>query len=65
MSEPQHKPSFWRSIRAVAWSMFGVRKGSEWREDFAQIKPLHILAVGVVAIFALVIALIVLVNWVV
>jgi hypothetical protein len=58
-------PSFWRTVKAVAWSMLGVRKGSEWDKDAAQITPLQIMAVGVVAIFALVIALIVFVNWVV
>ena len=49
----------------MAWALLGVRKGSEWRQDFAQIQPLHMVAVGVIAIFALVLLLIVIVNWVV
>ena len=48
----------------MAWALLGVRKGSEWRQDFAQIQPLHIVAVGLVAIFALVLLLIAVVHWV-
>lgn len=62
--EPK-RPSLWRSLVAMAWALLGVRKGSEWRQDFAQIQPLHMVAVGVIAIFALVLLLIVIVNWVV
>lgn len=66
MSEHEpHPPSLWRSIVAMAWAFLGVRKGSEWHKDSAQIKPLQIVAVGVVAIFALVLLLIWIVNWVV
>lgn len=49
----------------MAWALLGVRKGSEWRKDFAQIQPLHIVAAGVVAIFVFVLLLIAIVNWVV
>ena len=63
---PAPKPaSLWRSLKAMAWALLGVRKGSEWQEDAAQIQPLHIVVVGVVAIFVLVLLLIALVNWVV
>lgn len=49
----------------MAWALLGVRKGSEWHKDSAQIKPLQIVAVGLVAIFAFVLLLIAIVNWVV
>ena len=58
-------PSLWRTVKAVAWSMFGVRKGSEYQKDIDGAGPLHIIAVGLVAIFALVLLLMALVNWVV
>lgn len=64
-SRPQHPPSLWRTAKAVAWSVFGVRKGSDYHEDIQQLRPLHIIAVGLVAIFVLVLGLIVLVHWVV
>ena len=59
------KPSLWRTFQAVAWSFLGVRKGSEFDKDIAQINPLHIIAVGLVSTFLFVIGLIVFVNWVV
>ena len=49
----------------MAWALLGVRKGSEWHKDSAHIKPLQIVAVGVAAIFVLVLMLIAIVNWVV
>ena len=26
--EPRRPPSVWRTVRAVAWSLFGVRRGA-------------------------------------
>lgn len=49
----------------MGWALLGVRKGSEWDKDAANITPLQIVAVGVIAIFVLVLLLIGLVNWVV
>ena len=65
MTAPQGKQPWWRSVKAVAWSLLGVRKGSEWQKDAAHIQPLHVVAVGLVAIFAFVLLLILVVNWVV
>ena len=63
---PEPRPtSLWRSFKALAWALLGVRKGSEWHKDAAHIQPLHIVLVGVVAIFAFVLLLIGIVNWVV
>lgn len=61
----QRKGSLLRTVRAVAWSMIGLRKGSEYQQDVEKINPLHIIAVGLAAIFLLVVGLIGLVNWVV
>ena len=59
------KPSFWRSLKMVAWSFFGIRKNSESQQDVAQVNPFHIIVVGIAGAFVLVLGLIVLVNWVV
>lgn len=59
------KTSLMRSIKAVAWSFLGIRKGSEFQEDIDKITPLHVLGVGLVAVFLFVISLIALVNLVV
>jgi hypothetical protein len=56
--------SFIRTVKAVAWGFFGVRKDSAYREDIAKLTPLHIVAVGLVAVILFVIGLIVLVKFV-
>jgi Protein of unknown function (DUF2970) len=61
----QRKASFLQTMRAVAWSFFGIRKGSEYRKDVAELNPLHVVIAGVVAAATFVIALVVLVNWVI
>ena len=57
--------SFWRSIKLVGWSFFGIRKSSESQEDMARVNPFHIIVVGIAVAFIFVVGLIVLVNWVV
>ena len=59
------KVSLLRSVKAVAWSFLGIRKSSEFQEDIDKITPLHVLGVGLVAVFLFVISLIFLVNLVV
>jgi hypothetical protein len=61
----ERQGSLWRTVRAVAWSLIGLRKGSEYEQDVAKLNPLHIIVVGLVAVFLLVVGLIVLVNWIV
>jgi hypothetical protein len=58
------KTSIWRTVKAVAWSFIGLRKGSEYQKDIEKLNPLHIVVVGLVGIFLLVLALIGIVKWV-
>ena len=62
---PLRSGSFWRSIKVVAWSFFGIRKSSESQEDMARVNPFHIIVVGIVGAVIFVLGLIALVNWVV
>ena len=64
-TEPKSGGSFWRSVKMVAWSFFGIRKSSESQEDMARVNPFHIIVVGIAGAVIFVIGLIVLVNWVV
>ena len=66
-SEAAHerKGSLGRTIKAVAWSLIGLRKGSEYQKDVEKLNPLHIVAVGLGAVLLLVLGLIALVNWIV
>ena len=63
--EVLRKGSLLRTMKAVAWSLIGLRKDSEYRNDLERINPLHIIAVGLIAIFALVAFLIVAVKLIV
>ncbi|SDP55814.1 Protein of unknown function [Rhodoferax sp. OV413] len=64
MSTPA-KSSFLRTVKAVAWSFVGIRKRSGFEDDLAKISPLHVIAVGLVAVLLIVLGLVVFVNWVV
>ena len=54
-----------QTVKAVAWSFVGIRKQSGYEDDLAKINPLHVIAVGLVAVLLIVVGLVVLVNWVV
>ena len=62
---PKQKSSLLRTVKAVAWSFIGLRKGSEFAEDVKQLNPLHIVAVGIAGAVVLVLALVAVVHWVV
>jgi hypothetical protein len=59
------KGSLLHAFRAVAWSFFGIRKGSEYEKDVTQLKPVHVVVAGVVAAALFVLAIVLLVKWVV
>jgi Protein of unknown function (DUF2970) len=59
------KGSWRRSFQAVAWSFFGIRKGSDYKNDVDQLNPKHVIVAGLVAAAVFVGALVMLVNWVV
>jgi hypothetical protein len=58
-------PSFGRTLRAVLWSFFGVRKSKDLERDASELKPLHVVIVGVLVAALFVVALFVLVQWVI
>jgi hypothetical protein len=59
------KPSFWHSVKVVAWSFLGIRSHKGYREDLAKVNPLHVVVVGIVGALLLVVGLMGLVKWVV
>ena len=61
----RRKGSLPGTFRAVAWSFFGVRKGSGHEEDVSQLNPLHVIVAGVIVAAMFVVGLILLVRWVV
>ncbi|WP_404301982.1 DUF2970 domain-containing protein [Alicycliphilus denitrificans] len=59
------KASLWRTVRAVAWAMLGVRNGDEYRKDQESLRPLQVVGIGLVALFLIVLLLMGVVSWVV
>lgn len=57
--------SFGQTLRAVAWSFFGVRKGAEHERDMAKLNPVHVIIAGIAAAAVFVLALVLLVRWII
>ena len=58
------KGSFWQSMKAVAWSFFGVRRSAEYEKDVSQLNPVHVVIAAVIGVAIFIGVLLVLVNWV-
>jgi ABC-type xylose transport system permease subunit len=56
------KVPFWRTVRVVAWAFVGLRDRSGHQKDMAQVKPVHVIVVGVLCALLLVLTLVWLVN---
>lgn len=61
----QRKGSFVQTLKAVAWSFFGVRKSSDYAQDVSKINPVHVVVAGVLAGVLFVVGLVLLVRWIV
>jgi hypothetical protein len=61
----RRKGSLGRTLLAVVWSFFGVRKSKDLERDVGELNPLHVVIAGVIVAALFVVALIVLVNWVI
>ena len=64
-SPAARKASFGQTARAVLWSFFGVRRKADYQRDAAQLNPLHVIIVGVLAAALFVFTLIMIVRAVV
>lgn len=54
--------AFLRTVRTVAWAFVGLRNRSAHHDDFQQVKPIHVIVVGILGALALVLALLWVVN---
>jgi hypothetical protein len=57
--------SFGQTIKAVAWSFFGIRKRAGYEQDVQRLNPVHVIVAGVLAAFVFIVTLVLLVRWVV
>jgi len=60
----RRKGSFLQTMKAVGWSFFGVRKGSDYEQDLGQLNPVHLVIAGVIGAVLFITALLLLVSWV-
>lgn len=61
----QRKGSFLQTMRAVAWSFFGVRKSRDYEQDVAQLNPVHVIIAGVIGAIVFIGVLVLVVNWII
>ena len=61
----QRKGSFVQTMRAVAWSFFGVRKSRDYEHDVAQLNPVHVVIAGVIGAIVFIGVLVLIVNWII
>ncbi len=61
----QRPASLLQTMRAVAWSFFGVRRSADYAQDVAKLNPVHVVVGGIVGAALFVVAVVLLVRWVV
>jgi hypothetical protein len=61
----QRKLSLVQTMRAVAWSFLGIRRGADHREDMARLNPVHVIIAGLIGAGLFITALVLLVRWIV
>jgi len=59
------KGSFVQTMKAVAWSFFGVRKSADYARDLSQLNPVHLIIAGLAGAALFVVALVVLVKFII
>lgn len=57
--------SFVQTVKAVAWSFVGLRKGAGYREDVQKLNPVHVIVAGIIGALLFILTLVLLVRWVV
>jgi hypothetical protein len=61
----KRKASFAQSLKAVAWSFFGIRKKSDYERDAANLNPVHVIVAALIGVAIFIAVLITVVKSVV
>jgi hypothetical protein len=61
----QRPASLMQTMRAVAWSFFGVRRSADYAQDVSKLNPVHVVIAGLIGAALFVLAIVLLVRWVV
>jgi hypothetical protein len=59
---PRRQSSFLRSMRAVFWSFFGVRKRRDYEDDAVNLNPLHVILAALLGVMIFIGVLVLLVR---
>ena len=59
------KAGMMETMRAVAWSFFGVRRRADYERDVQRLNPVHVIIAGVVGAAIFVGLLVALIRWVI
>lgn len=57
--------SFLQTVKAVAWSFVGLRKGAGYQQDVQKLNPVHVIVAGLIGAILFVLTIVALVRWVV
>lgn len=60
----RRKLNFFQTLKAIAWAMLGVRKGTGYQEDIAKLNPVHLVIAGLLFGVLFVTSLLTIVGWV-
>lgn len=63
--ERERKGTLAQTAKAVLWSFFGVRKKSHYESDAANLNPVHVIIMGIVAAALFVALLLIIIKYVV
>ena len=61
----QRRAGLGETMRAVAWSFFGVRRSADYERDVQRLNPVHVILAGVAGAALFVLALVLLIRWVI
>ena len=59
----QRKLSFFQTLKAVLWALFGVRKGTGYQDDIAKLNPVHVIVAGILLAVIFVVSLVKVAGW--
>ena len=62
---PSARATVGETLRAVAWSFFGVRRSRDHEQDIKRLNPVHVVIAGVAGAALFIACLVLLVRWVV
>jgi hypothetical protein len=57
--------SFVQTVKAVAWSFVGLRRGAGYQQDVQKLNPVHVIVAGIIGAVLFVLTIVALVRWVV